>query len=123
MPGAQAITKRDAWSKTFEDIVSLDTMRTDCPTTLPDVPDGYSNIHPSLRTKQGEGKGKGKNRDTWWIRGQQPTSQFQRNLATAAASLCDVELEDLDKFWVNQNTCGNFLRRCMHEFKSKSINK
>ncbi|KNC55222.1 phosphatidylglycerol specific phospholipase C [Thecamonas trahens ATCC 50062] len=35
----ETLTKRDAWAAPFDSVVSLTTPRTDCPTTLPDVPD------------------------------------------------------------------------------------
>lgn len=38
-PNMPFLTKRDAWADTFDHIMSLSSPRTDCPKTLPDVPD------------------------------------------------------------------------------------
>ena len=122
MPDAQAVTKRDEWSLTFEDVINLDEMRQDCPITLPDIPDGYSNIHPSLhygkgkRGKGGKHKKNGIREHTWWMPGKQATNDFQRSILAAASPLCNLELKDMDKYLVDQATCGQFLIDCMKDF-------
>ena len=101
-------------------------MREDCPKELPNVPDGYSNMHPSLLLKEildvesGEVSNDGRNGNTWWIPGQQPTSEFHRSLVVAASQLCNVPLDDIDQYLVDQETCGQFLMDCVSDFMEQN---
>jgi len=97
-PGVPPFTKRDGYSLSFENIVSLDTPRTDCPMTLPDVP-------------KSEGK-------YVYTQGLQGTSEYHRSLARTIAPLCGMKHDDkkLLRAFVNQNAMAKFYKECVNAF-------
>jgi len=103
-PGFPAFTKRDTWSLTFEDVISLDEPRTDCPKTLPDVPNGFSRIHPYYQ-----------NPDHPYIMGNQKPTTFGESLLKSAAQLCGLEDYDVSHYLVNDDTAARFVTGCVEK--------
>jgi len=99
-PGVEPFTKRDAYSLSFENIVSLSTPRTDCPMKLPDVPTS-SKEYERLKREQG------------FSQGMQPTNDFQQSLARSVAPLCGKSSEEVEKSFINQDAIGRFYKECV----------
>eukprot|EP01084_Bolivina_argentea_P318596 552536_1 len=95
-PMAPALTKRENWSKTFDDLINLNEMRTDCPMTLPDIPEiSYENVE--------------------WIPGLQQNHEYQISIANSAAYMCGKG-DQVDKYMQNQASLGIFVKKCMEEW-------
>jgi len=103
-PGFPAFTKRDEWSLTFEDVVSLDEPRVDCPTTLPNVPDGFSRVHPYYQ-----------NGNDYRL-GYQKPPEFVESLVKATAQICNLQDYDVSRYLTNEDTAGRFLMGCVEKF-------
>jgi len=92
-------------------MISLDEPRTDCPTTLPNVPNGFSRLHPYY-----------KNGNNQWRSGYQKPNDFIVSLVKSAAQLCDLSDYDLSRYLVNEDAAGHFIMECVEKFMKKSKN-
>ena len=77
-PAPEYLTNRDAWAKTFEDAFNAPQLRTDCPTTLPEVP--VSQSHRALFVAGGGDPGSLPRVD-----GRNPLNDLQKELLAAMA--------------------------------------
>ncbi|ETO26375.1 phosphoesterase family protein [Reticulomyxa filosa] len=101
-PSYPPLTKRDEISLTFEQILSLDYPRQDCPTQLPDVPSNEQDLL-ALGLKEA-------------AYGAMPVNGFQISLASAIAPLCGASYNDVMAHSKNQDTMGRFVMDCSNYF-------
>jgi phospholipase C len=89
------LTKRDAWAATFETVFSENQARTDCPSTLPDVP-SHRRLYPTtLPPLEDLGKG--------------PLSDLQVELVAICSGLVDaVKGSDSDSERVDLSNLGEW---------------
>eukprot|EP00483_Globobulimina_turgida_P002054 UN02056 len=71
-PTSPWLTEREKWSLTFEDLINLNEVRTDCPMKLPEVPDS------SGEDMAGD-----------YTPGIASNNEYQMSIATSAATLCN----------------------------------
>eukprot|EP01084_Bolivina_argentea_P310419 537163_1 len=94
-PNSPSLSKREEWSLTFEDVINLDKPRTDCPMTLPNIP---QSVMPND-----------------WIPGKQKIYEYQQSFARVAALMCN-KLNEIDNHLTNQADLAQFTRNCMKEW-------
>lgn len=101
-PESPSLSKREEWSLTFEDLINLDEMRTDCPLTLPEIPVSAENYSSE------------------WIPGQQALNSYQISFAKMAACMCNRD-DELDSHLQNQESMGSFVKQCIQEWMTNGI--
>lgn len=94
--GSTPLTKRDAWSATFEQALSLDSPRTDCPVTLPPAPALTRSLEDEARL---------------------PINDIQRHLIATHALVNGIEMPS---HIVEQSQVGEWLQKQFHVHRDRT---
>ena len=101
-PKSPPFTKRDSWSKTFEDVImQLDEPRTDCPMTLPKVPRSNAFVPYDDNPK---------------------ADSFQNGILHAVATLCNMDKDVLEDLLTKGSAVyGPALMQCVQQWKDGEV--
>lgn len=102
-PEADFLTHRDAWAATFDDVLSLDEPREDCPHTLPT---------PLLHREYGKLPA---------LDGKMPVSDLQRFFTKFAGHRVGDHITDADLDAMNEGQAGRYTRNAVNKFVGRKV--